>query len=98
MANPSRNGRLDVGRFIVVALGAFVFVVGLCLAHVPFAEMRKFDYERLFGFSLGFAFLVWALLSQALHGATFVIDAAFIADALDANGYSALSAAALSLS
>ena len=56
------------GHAVSIGTGAFVFAVGLCLAHVPLSTPAKFDFERLLGFSLGFGFLVWALLSAALHG------------------------------
>lgn len=57
------------GHAVSVATGAFMFAVGLCLARVPIGAAVKFDFARLFGVSVGFAFLVWALLSTSLLAA-----------------------------
>ena len=54
------------GHAVSLGTGAFMMAVGLCLARVPLSLPSKFDYFRLAGFSLGFAFLVWAMLSNAL--------------------------------
>jgi peptidoglycan/LPS O-acetylase OafA/YrhL len=51
------------GHGVSLGTGAFMFAVGLCLARVPIGAAVKFDFARLFGVSVGFAFLVWALLS-----------------------------------
>lgn len=53
------------GHAVSLGTGAFMFAVGLCLARVPIGAAVKFDFARLFGVSVGFAFLVWALLSAS---------------------------------
>jgi len=53
------------GHAVSLGTGAFMFAVGLCLARVPIGAAVKFDFARLFGVSVGFAFLVWALLSTS---------------------------------
>ena len=54
------------GHAVSVGTGAFMLMVGLCLARVPLSTPSKFDYFRLACFSVGFAFLVWAMLSSVL--------------------------------
>ena len=53
------------GYAVSLGTGTFMFSVGLCLARVPLGAAMKFDFARLFGVSVGFAFLVWALLSAS---------------------------------
>jgi peptidoglycan/LPS O-acetylase OafA/YrhL len=55
------------GQAVTLGTGAFMFAVGLCLARVPIGAAVKFDFARLFGVSVGFAFLIWALLSASLQ-------------------------------
>jgi peptidoglycan/LPS O-acetylase OafA/YrhL len=54
------------GYAVSMATGAYMLVIGLCLSRVPFSHPAKFDFGRLFIFGIGFAFLVWALVSSAL--------------------------------
>ena len=54
------------GHAVSVSTGAFMLMVGLCLARVPLSQPSKFDYFRLACFSTGFAFFVWAMLSNVL--------------------------------
>jgi peptidoglycan/LPS O-acetylase OafA/YrhL len=54
------------GHAVSIGTGAFMLAVGLCLARVPLSSPSKFDYFRLAGFSVGFTFLVWAMISDAL--------------------------------
>jgi peptidoglycan/LPS O-acetylase OafA/YrhL len=54
------------GRAVSLGTGAFMLAVGLCLARVPLSTPSKFDYFRLACFSTGFAFFVWAMLSDAM--------------------------------
>ena len=56
------------GYTVSLGTGAFMFTLGLSFAHLPLSQPEKFDFERLFDFSLCFSFLVWALLSQGLRG------------------------------
>ncbi len=53
------------GHAVSIGTGAFMFAAGLCLARVPIGAAVKFDFARLFGVSVGFAFLVWALLAMS---------------------------------
>ncbi len=57
------------GHAISLATGAYLFVIGICIGRVPFAEPAKYDFLRLLGFSLGFGFLLWAFVSQTIAGA-----------------------------
>lgn len=54
------------GYTVSIGTGAFMFALGLCFAHLPLSHPEKFDFERLFDFSLCFSFLVWSLLSASL--------------------------------
>ncbi len=54
------------GHAVTVGTGAFMLMVGLCLARVPFTTPAKFDYFRLACYSTGFTFFVWAMLSSTL--------------------------------
>ncbi len=54
------------GHAVSIGTGAFMLMIGLCLARVPLSMPSKFDYFRLACFSGGFAFLVWAMLSDVL--------------------------------
>lgn len=56
------------GHGVSMATGAFMMAVGFCLSRVPFSSPAKFDFGLLFGFGIGFAFLVWALVTQAMPG------------------------------
>ena len=56
------------GHAVTLGTGVFMFAVGLCLARLPWSEPVKFDCARLFGVGMGFAFLVWALLSASPVG------------------------------
>lgn len=60
------------GYTVSLGTGAFMFTLGLSFAHLPLSQPEKFDFERLFDFSLCFSFLVWALLSEGLRGAATV--------------------------
>jgi peptidoglycan/LPS O-acetylase OafA/YrhL len=57
------------GYTVSLGTGAFMFSLGLSFAHLPLSQPEKFDFERLFDFSLCFSFLVWALLSEGLRSA-----------------------------
>jgi peptidoglycan/LPS O-acetylase OafA/YrhL len=52
-------------RSVSMATGAFMFMIGICLSRVPFSEPSSYDFFRLFGFGVGFATLLWALVSKA---------------------------------
>jgi peptidoglycan/LPS O-acetylase OafA/YrhL len=54
------------GRTVSLATAAYMFMIGVCIGRVPFAEPAKYDFLRLLGFSLGFAFVVWAFVGDAL--------------------------------
>lgn len=53
--------------------GAFMMAVGFCLSRVPFSDPAKFDFGLLFDFGVGFAFLVWALVTQKLPATTRIL-------------------------
>ncbi len=61
------------GHGVSMATGAFMMAVGFCLSRVPFSDPAKFDFGLLFNFGVGFAFLVWALVTQAMPGTTRVL-------------------------
>lgn len=53
------------GHSVSPATAAHMFIVGVCMTRAPWAAPVKFDFEKLFAFGLGFAFVVWALLSAS---------------------------------
>lgn len=61
------------GHGVSIATGAFMMAVGFCLSRVPFSSPAKFDFGLLFNFGVGFAFLVWALVTQAMRITTRVL-------------------------
>jgi peptidoglycan/LPS O-acetylase OafA/YrhL len=62
------------GYTVSLGTGAFMFALGLSFAHLPLSQPEKFDFERLFDFSLCFSFLVWALLSEGLRDSTTAVS------------------------
>ncbi len=54
------------GYTVSLATGVYMLVIVICLSKVPLSNPAKFDFGRLFVFSIGFAGLVSALLSSAL--------------------------------
>ncbi|MBS0547171.1 MAG: acyltransferase [Proteobacteria bacterium] len=56
------------GHGVSIETGAFMMAVGFCLSREPFSSPAKFDFGLLFNFGIGFAFLVWALVTQAMPG------------------------------
>ncbi len=54
------------GHAVSIGTGAFMLMIGFCLARVSFTTPSKFDYFRLACFSLGFAIFVWSMLSRAM--------------------------------
>ncbi len=54
------------GYAVSLATGVYMLVIAIGLSKVPLSSPAKFDFGRLFLFSIGFAGLVSALLSSAL--------------------------------
>lgn len=52
------------GYAVSLATGAYMLALAICLSKVPFSNPAKFDFGRLFLFSIGFAGLVSALLAS----------------------------------
>jgi peptidoglycan/LPS O-acetylase OafA/YrhL len=67
------------GWGVSMATGAFMMAVGFCLSRVPFADPAKFDFGLLFNFGIGFAFLVWALVTREMEKPTHVLHFNLIA-------------------
>lgn len=81
---------IERGRGVSMATGAFMMAVGFCLSRVPFADPAKFDFGLLFNFGIGFAFLVWALVTREMEKPTHILHFNLIAR-------SAVSAVALAM-
>jgi peptidoglycan/LPS O-acetylase OafA/YrhL len=57
---------VERGQGVSLATGGFMMAVGFCLSRVPFSPFAKFDFGQLFDFGIGFAFLVWALVTSEM--------------------------------
>ncbi len=62
------------GHAVSIASGAYMLAIGICFSRVPLSEPAKYDFFRLAAFALGFAFLVWALVSEQIVQTVRVLD------------------------